>query len=119
MTCLYFGVWEAGEAGHYLYRPGGSFAGRDAERSLPFAPHILDSNLLPQEGEQREGVVHRCVINGWTVLTFWDRSGDSRGCSNSAFIIEGEHATVAGLDIARERFPTIVTRFKFPLVPKP
>lgn len=117
MRCFYFGVWDKGGAGHYLHVPGGTASRREAERVLPFAMHILDSHLLPQEGPQTEGIVYRSLINGWTVLSFWDRSGDSRGRSNSAFIMDGDYATLAGLAIARERFPAIFARFGFALAP--
>ncbi len=117
MQVYYFGVWNAGQTGHHLHTRSGRFASRDTERALPFALHILDSNLLPQEGDQVQGVVHRSVINGWTVLTFWDRSGDSRGNSNSAFVLEGEHTADAGLAIAREMFPHIFGRFTFAVEP--
>lgn len=116
MKCFYFGAWSRGHLGHFLYLPGGSLVGREVERQIPFATHILDSGLLPQVGSQTQCVVHRSVINGWTVLTFWDRSGDSRGSSNSSFILQGEHATEAGLAFARELFPTVFARFTFPLV---
>jgi len=81
MRLFYFGVWTGSDAGHYLYKPSGHLAARDEHRALPFGWHLLDGALLPQNGPEIEGVIHRSVINGWTVLTFWDRSGDQRGRS--------------------------------------
>lgn len=112
----YFGAWSNLRLGHYLYLPGGAAAGYDAEKSLPFRESILDSGLLIQEGSQTECVVHRSVINGWTILCFWDRSGDSRSGSNSAFVIGDECTTETGMKLAREKFPEVFARLKFPLL---
>lgn len=116
MRVFYFGVWSPNQLGHYLYEPSGRMAGREAERALPFKMHILDTGLLPDIGPCTEGFIHRSVINGWTVLTFWDRSGDSRGNSNSSFIIEGDHQAEAALAIAKAAFPSIFSRFTFVLI---
>lgn len=116
MKSFYFGAWGKSQLGHHLHAPGGSSSSR-YERLLPFKPHILDAALLPprEDGEQVEGIVHRSVINGWTVLSFWDRSADSRFSSSSAFVLEGVHDFAGGLNAARVAFPEIFTRFGFEL----
>lgn len=113
MKCFYFGAWSKDRLGHYLHAPGGSTS-RMYEEMLPFACSILDSRLLPN-GEEVEGRVQRSVINGWTVLSFWDRSADSRGKSNSAFVMEGVHDSNTVIRVAREQFPAVFERFSFPL----
>ncbi len=115
MKCFYFGVSPGPNFGHYLHPVSGSRS--EAEKSLPFKVHVLDSALLPPNLPQREGVVYRSYINGYTILSFWDRSGDSRPGSNSSFIIEGIIGAVEGLDVARNRFPDVFNRIKFELVP--
>lgn len=114
MTCFYFGAWSRNKVGHFLYAPGGWTARRN-EMALPFRPHILDAGLLPQEGEQAEGHIVRAVIGNWTVLTFWDRSADSRGQSNSAFVFDAVAPTEDLLAVARVQFPEVFNRFTFEL----
>lgn len=110
--CLYFGVWRKPAPGHYLYNPDGGWA--DGRR-LPFLESILDAGLLPQKEPQYEGYLHRALIGGWTILSFWDRSGDSRPGSNSSFLVRGEHSTADALEHARAAFPHQFARFNFPL----
>lgn len=112
--CYYFGVWEAGGAGHYLHEVGGRKLYR-LESGVPFRETILDTGLIPPFVEDVEGVVYRSVINGWTVLTFFDRSGDSRKNSNSAFVMAGTLEFDDAMALARESFPSIFARFKFDL----
>lgn len=111
---LYFGAWSSDQVGHYLYQPGGDRSSR-TERYLPFRATILDAGLLPQSGEATEGLFRRNVINGWTVLSFWDRSADNRPGSNSSFLIEGDVSAADGLDAARKAFPECFARFEFDL----
>ena len=114
--CFYFGVWGKGASGHYLHAPGGSKLSRDAERQhIPFAMHILDSHLIPPMIPEIEGVVFRSVINGCTVLSFWDRSGDSRGKSNSAFVLADSLESAEAVRLARIAFPEVFARFTFKL----
>ena len=117
MKVYYFGVWDREHLGHFLYTPGGWMSRHAAQQTLPFGPHILDAGLLPPIGPETEGLVYRSVINGFTVLAFWDRSGDSRFKSNSAFVLEGEHTIREGLALAKEYFPSVFARFGFDLKP--
>ena len=77
---------------------------------------ILDADLLPQEGQQIEGETTHVVINGWTVISFWDRTVDSRGNSNSAFVIYGKFSFSEAVEISKQAFPEIWNRFTFTLV---
>jgi hypothetical protein len=47
---------------------------------------------------------------------FWDRSIDYRGKSCSTFLAEGTHTFVELAALANVHFPTVTTRFKFPIV---
>lgn len=73
--------------------------------------------LRRQDAKQPQGkalVHHR---DGWTALAFWDRTCDSRGNSNSVFILEGTHDFDAALARARSIFPEIFARITFEIVP--
>jgi hypothetical protein len=56
------------------------------------------------------------VINSWTVVSFWDQSGDSRPASNSSFVMWGVHDFRHAAEAARQRFPTIFARPGFPVL---
>jgi hypothetical protein len=120
MRVFYFGVWpnNRGTVGHWLHKTDGS----NVRDNLPFAwKRVLDAGLLPGGEPQTEGLIYPVDFLGWTVLTFWDRSGDSRPNSNSAFVIERpKGATLRtreqDLALCRERFPAVFERIKFPLV---
>lgn len=113
MQMLYFGAWSASKLGHFLYAPGGRTVYGPAYL-LPFCLSALDTALLPPGKPQEQGVLHRSVINGWTIVGFWDRSADSRSGSNSSFIMEGDFPVEAVLAAAREKFPDIFARPGFP-----
>jgi hypothetical protein len=109
--CYYFGCHE--RAGHYLWTEKGSMADRIAKSVLPFRYTILDAGLLPEVGEQVEGegtIVH---FPKWTIISFWDRSVDKRGGCNSAFLIRGHWTFGEAVEIAREKFPWVWSRFTF------
>jgi hypothetical protein len=118
-NAFYFGCYE--ESGHYLFRPGPmSTPSSSIPKDFPVKPYgLLDGRLL-RNGPQPQGVcTHYRGINGWTLISFWDRSVDSRGGSNSTFLCRGEHTFEEMLALFKEHFPTIVSRFKFPLVLDP
>jgi hypothetical protein len=54
--------------------------------------------------------------DGWTALSFWDRSIDSRPGSNSNFLAEGIFSFDEMVKLAQEKFPSVWNRFKFPIV---
>lgn len=60
--------------------------------------------------DQPEGVVRLHHRDGWTAISFWDRTGDRRGSSNSTFIAEGMHDAPQMLTLFAESFPAIWAR---------
>lgn len=109
----FFGVWSPSGAGHYLFLPGGQRPHR-LPSGFPFNRYeVLDGTFLPVSKDQPEGESTFFHINGWTVISFWDRSGDSRFASNSAFLVRGVMTFEAACQRARERFPSIWERFQF------
>lgn len=105
---LYFGAWSAENLGHYLYSPDGRTIWR--ADWLPFRPTILDAGLLNPFGSQEQSKARRVLIGGWTVVTFWDRSADSRMGSNSAFIVDSEMCFLNVMALAGQAFPLQMAR---------
>lgn len=112
----YFGVWK-GAGGHLL---------RDVEgmpvdmRALPiqFRLSRLDGGFLPSvdaspDERQPEGLAAIHHLAGWTVVSFFDRSGDARYGSHSTFLLEGTLAFEDAVETARAAFPSVWARFRF------
>lgn len=54
---------------------------------------------------------------GCTLLAFWDRSVDQRASSWSGFFLPGQHPDPQkAIESARELFPRLWERYKFPVV---
>jgi len=104
---LYYGC--VGSPGHFMHRPGGR---RDWDANTPWG-RTPDGTLLAKNEKQIEG---RAVIHhkdGWTALSFWDRSVDHRGGSNSNFFIADDLTFDQMLERAKAAFPEVFARFKF------
>lgn len=109
-TPLYFfGCWDDG--GHHLYGPDGNRIPKPARLGIPFRPPDLDSNFAPKDPRQTESRATVTHLRGWTIVAWWDRAGDSRPDSNSAFLMKGEHTLTAVLLEAGEQYPELLPRF--------
>lgn len=113
---LYFGCWKGD--GHFLYDHTGYRSSRNTEFILPCSIWCLEGLLPPMEKDrvEPEGQVRRILFEGWTMIAFWDRSGDSRMGSKSIFIIEGEFSKQEVIEEAKKQFPELFQRFKVQLV---
>lgn len=129
MRSFYFGCWR--EAGHHLWHQGSeghpykdwranngllgvSIHSRNPTKGeIPWG-YSLDGGLLKGRSlRQGEAVVEQ--RDGWTALSFWDRSVDSRPGSSSTFVFDTLLTPEAALAAAREAFPPIFERFSFPV----
>lgn len=79
MRTYYFGVIDPKRLGHFLYPKEGNYISSQEEHSIPFSINILDAGLLPSDVPERQGDLYLSIINGWTVLGMWYRTGDKRG----------------------------------------
>jgi hypothetical protein len=110
----YFGCW--GNAGHYLFDPDRRST-RYTDKMVPWEQ--IDSVLCYghrgpyQNGPQVQGLALLHHRDGWTALSFWDRTVDKRGGSNSNFFVEGTLSFDEIVLVAKERFPSIWERFTF------
>lgn len=125
MRVYYFGCVHG--SGHHLHAPGPRtvhreevvptfFGGtRGANLDTDFCPGVTPE--LRRRGsaslEQPEGVARVTHVEGWTVLSFWDRSVDNRRGSHSTFAMEGTRDFAAAVVLAREAFPSVWARYKF------
>lgn len=109
-------------AGHYLHTP----ELRTTPRAGPFTSTTLDTPFCPgmtpdssgrTPDEQPEGVARLTHAEGWTVLSFWDRSIDNRRGSHSTYAIEGTHVYAEAVRLARAAFPRVWARYKFEVRP--
>jgi hypothetical protein len=108
---FFVGVWDPHRGvGHHLYDvTGRQVHGRT---DIPFRWQIVDSGLLPPNEPERQGELHLSHINNWTVLTMWDRTGDSRPNSNASFIVKGQHSIEVMKLLAAQHFPAVWERIQ-------
>ncbi len=105
-----------GQVGHYFFMAGM----RSLTTLVREANHSelckLDTGFAPQdtnkEGEawfhsERVGEIRYCVIS------FWDRSVDSRPGSHSTFLLFADKCFNDALADCRAAFPEVFSRFKF------
>lgn len=120
---IYFGCIS--RAGHWLHRPGGMRSSASVTQALEKAGIFpkVDGGFCPgmdgkrhHEVKQVEGHAKVTHYNGWTILAFWDRTGDKRDNSNSAFIEQGERTFNEMLAMAKKTFPQVWERFTFEVV---
>lgn len=105
----YFGC--IGSPGHYLH----DVNGRSVRMTNTPWGNQIDTGLLDKKAPQRQGEGVLVQKDGWTALSFWDRSVDGRSGSNSAFILNGTATFDEMLALANDYFPKVVGRFDFPI----
>jgi hypothetical protein len=81
--------------------------------STPWGNNI-DSGLCPRP-ESVDGKISEHHKDGWTAIAFWDRSGDSRPNSNTAFFVCCTMTTDELLVWSRKQWPEVFNRKGFPL----
>lgn len=136
---LYFGPWD--QAGHYFFNEHGgaghvySQSGQAvmrAEKEVPWKPGEIDGGLQPHYSDckrrdraigycgctsSKEGVALLHHRSGWTALSFWDRSVDTRGACNSTYFAKGTFAFDEMVSMAQARFSKRWAKMNFSVVP--
>lgn len=122
----YFGPWD--RAGHFLNDEHGMHVPYDERAKVPWGDEA-DGGLQPHHpdckkhaycgcGSGLEGVALIHHKNGWTALSFWDRSVDTRGACNSTYFAEGTFTFEEMVALAKERFRYRWAKMKFEVVDK-
>lgn len=109
MPIYFFGCW--GSLGHRVHAPGNGYVSMATRATLPVTETALDAKFAPKDPRQTEGRATVTHLRGWTIVAWWDRAGDSRPNSNSAFLMKGEHTLTAVLLEAGEQYPELLPRF--------
>ena len=106
----YFGALD--DSGHYAYLEGGRRV--DPNVWIKVCPwgFEADGGIQPK-GHQREGEAIIVRKNGWTALTFWDRTMDHRPGSHSTYIADGNFTFAEMVELAKARFPARWQAMKF------
>jgi hypothetical protein len=120
---FYFGPWD--RAGHYLFDERGASV-RQRPADFPWdedsATNGIDCQLQPgcsrRDGDNRHGeeIQGRALLhhkNGWTAISFWDRSVDTRGGCNSTYFAKGTFTFDQMVEMAKRRFAERWSRMKF------
>lgn len=107
----YFGCVNG--IGHGLYNSRGHHI--HYADGMPWTVKQLDCGLLSASYGQRQGDAALVQTHGWTALSFWDRTVDGRGNSNSAFVARGLFTLEEMKALARAAFPDIFSRLNFEL----
>lgn len=96
---IFFGVLNKNQVGHHFY-------GSTKEiMALPFDKNNLDG-IMKSSDQSKATMIHFTTSRGgWTVLSMADYTGDSRGGSNAAFIVEGIVSFDDVIDQAKIEFP--------------
>jgi len=110
MQAYYFGVSPGRSAGHYCHNRDLSTTFDRPRSGFPILPTILDGGLLPTCAERKQGLCELWKNGKWTILSFWDQSGDRRPGSNSTFLLEGDYTFEQAVQHSRQIFPSIFTR---------
>lgn len=114
------GVNGRTEAGHYWYSTTTERGGQCYDAPVTPFGRYPDGTLAPDEkGKtassnyrgQPQGLVKLTQMGGWTAIGFWDRTGDSRGNSNSNFIVRGEFSFDQMCQLAQAQYPELWKRF--------
>lgn len=120
---VYFGPWE--RAGHFLHDESGFRLDSRELNALPWKEWDIDGKLQPgcfphprdgrweHSGPENEGEALLHHKDGWTALSFWDRSVDTRGACNSTYIAEGVFTFEQMVEMAKARFAERWNRMRF------
>lgn len=117
-TIYFCGVWPGRTAGHYTYDTHGNklwnehTPWRNEYMSRPMCDARITALLPPgtRDNKQIERVRHHFQSGGWTLIAWWDRSGDCRFGSIAAFAINALLDADAAEQYARQVFDNIFKR---------
>lgn len=118
---VYFGPWN--ESGHFFFYENGDKVYSEERKKLEWKEHEIDGVMQPgcpdptdrlqRRGRQVQGEALLHHRNGWTALSFWDSSVDTRpGCS-STYVAKGTFTFEQMVELAKARFSERWNKMKF------
>lgn len=113
-TILYFGCIK--DCGHYLFHPQKGKLHYKQENLIPWGSNIDGGIFGTSKLKNDLGLIHTQTKDGWTAISFADRSVDSRYGSHSTFVVQGEVTVADLLAGAKEQWPQVFGRPGFPTV---
>lgn len=113
---FYFGPWDraghslVSEIGHSVYGSAlGTFPWTDGEMDGQLQPHFKDCRMRGSSrycecpgGPEGKALLH--YRQGWTAISFWDRSVDKRNACNSSYFAKGTFTFDEMVEMAKRRF---------------
>jgi len=115
---LYFG--PLGDIGHYFYSEEGGRIHNYPHPDVPWrqvdgalCPNCDQKELYRRTGPAIEGEALLHHKEGWTALSFWDRTIDTRPASNSNYFAKGIFTFEEMVELAKKRFPVRWGQMKF------
>ena len=114
---VFCGVWPR-SMGHFAFWPSGEKA-KDPTSPWGYRFNTLcDGTVIPlmtvcdrqRTERQPEGVRYHFQKDGWTLVSWWDRSGDPRHGSIAAFAMQGIYTADEAETQARRAFPGVWAR---------
>lgn len=118
MTAAYVVCVRPGDrVGHYCYTPnwvradGASPLSPWSDSWSPLGDGVV-FNALWRGTTQPEGTGKVRCVEGWTLLSFCDRSEDRRHGSHTSFAFQAHYTGERALAAARELFPCLVARME-------
>lgn len=118
----YYGPYK--ESGHFFFGEGGRLVLREERQGIPWQEREIDGILQPGCPDPKDRLKRRTRPmvegeallhhkNGWTAVSFWDSSVDTRPGCNSTYIAEGDFSFPEMVEMAKERFAERWSRMKF------
>lgn len=110
MSIFYFGCLD--DIGHDLKAyPLGTRPDQTPWRNVtPWGAEMDGTFAPPGEHKDKQGAAALIHKDGWSMLSWWDRTVDSRRASNSAIIAKGAHTFEEMLELLRRSFPSVSHR---------
>lgn len=109
----YFGTYLS--SGHYLWNTAFTKLWHSRNESPVPWGWALDGTLAPKREVEGEALLH--YKDGWTALSFANRTDDSRSGSNATFFFNTILTFEQAVEAAKLHWPRVVNKFDFEIVP--
>jgi hypothetical protein len=119
-SVYYYGPLE--RPGHHFFYENGMSLSHDERALIPWKEWEIDGKLQPgcwcdrghwEHGQENEGEALLHQKDGWTLISFWDRTIDHRFACNSSYIAKGIFTFEQMVELAKVRFAERWNKMKF------